>query len=120
MAAEPSATLRVVAIHESRPKRNGPTHGAATRPQTRPRTNAPRYPVPPTPDRRLLTLEGSAISKAPKSDAESDRNTTAIAATTHGLPSALPKPLPVSAEATPIGVNSATMPRTNVRDRSIP
>jgi hypothetical protein len=65
-------------------------------------------------------LEGSAISYAPNSDAESERKTKAIAATIHGLPSALPKPLPVSAEATPMGVKSATMPSTKVRDRRTP
>ncbi len=43
-----------------------------------------------------------------------------MAATTHGLPSALPNPLPVSADATPMGVKSATMPSTNVSDRSSP
>src|SRR5580704_13065728 len=120
MAALPSATSRVVAIQPRRPKRNGPTHGAATRPQTRPSRNAPRYPEPPTLDRRLLRLEGSASSNAPKRDVASARNTSAMAPTIHGLPSAEPKPLPVIAEATPIGANRHTMPSTNTSDSSAP
>ena len=43
-----------------------------------------------------------------------------MAPTTHGLPSAEPKPLPVIAEATPIGVKRHTMPSTKVSDRSAP
>src|ERR1700742_3484724 len=120
MAADPSAALRVVAIQPRRPKRNGPTQGAATRPQTRPSKNAPRYPAPPTLERRLLRLSGRAISKAPKSDAASARKTIAITATTHGFPSALPKPLPVIAEATPIGVKRQTMPATKTPESATP
>src|SRR5580693_4409357 len=120
MAADPITTFRVVAIHPSRPKRKGPTHGAATSPHMRPSTKAPRYPEPPALDRRLLSPAGSAISNAPKSEADSDRKTSAIPATTHGLPSMLPKPLPVSAETTPIGVKRATIPSTNVSESSIP
>src|SRR5580658_9579853 len=120
MAEDPKATLRVVAIQPRRPKRKGPTHGAATRPHTRPRSSAPRYPEPPTLERRLFKLWGSAISKAPKREAERARKTVAIPATTQPLPSALPNPLPVSAETRPIGVNRHTIPATKVRERSMP
>jgi hypothetical protein len=68
----------------------------------------------------LLRPDGSAISKAPKSEAESDRKTIAMPATTHGLPNALPNPLPVSADATPIGANRQTMPTTNVSESRSP
>src|ERR1019366_8927951 len=112
MAAEPSAALRVVAIQPSSPKRKGPTHGAATRPHTRPSKKAPRYPVPPTLESRLFRLAGRAISNAPKREVASEKKTMAMPATTHGLPSALPNPLPVIAEATPIGVKRHTMPAT--------
>ncbi len=76
--------------------------------------------MPPTLDSLWFKLAGSAISNAPKSDAASAVKTTAITVTTHGLPSAEPKPLPVIAETTPIGVNRATMPSTNVSDSSAP
>ena len=76
--------------------------------------------MPPTVERRLLRPCGRASSNAPKSEAESDTKTMAIPATIHGLPSAAPKPLPVMAEATPIGVKRQTMPSTKVSDRSIP
>src|SRR5258708_19766380 len=55
IAAEPSATLRVVAIHPRRPNKRGPTQGAATRPHTSPSKNAPRKPLPPTLERRVLS-----------------------------------------------------------------
>src|ERR1700722_10245250 len=120
MAAEPSATLRVVAIQPRRPKRKGPTHGAATRPHTRPSRNAPRYPAPPTPERRLLRLAGRASSQAPHRDAARVPKTSAMTPTTQGLPRAEPKPLPVMDDTTPMGVNRQTMPSTKVRDRSAP
>jgi hypothetical protein len=76
--------------------------------------------VPPTVERRLLRLAGSASSNAPNREAARARNTNAMTPTTQGLPSAEPKPLPVIAETTPIGVNRHTMPSTNVSDRRAP
>src|SRR5262249_61048473 len=65
----PIVTFFVVAIHAIMPVRNGPVHGAAMRPMTRPRTNAPRKPTPPTVERRLLRLQGRASSNRPHNQA---------------------------------------------------
>ena len=47
-------------------------------------------------------------------------NNAASAPTTHGLASALPNALPVSAETTPSGVKSAAIPNTNAVDKRAP
>src|SRR5882724_10793246 len=55
IVSAPTAKLFVLAIQRTMPVRNGPVHGAATSAMTRPRTNAPAYPPPPTVESLLLS-----------------------------------------------------------------
>ena len=102
------------------PVRNGPVQGAAMRPMTRPMTNAPLNPTPPTVESLLLRPDGSASSKAPNIDAASAVKRSARPSTTNAFESAEPISLPLSAETIPIGVKSAAMPSTNVAESAAP
>ncbi len=75
--------------------------------------------MPPTDERRCMTDSGSVRSKAPNMEADIARNTATSPTTTHWFASSEPKRPPVSAATTSIGVNSATMPRTKLVERSI-
>src|SRR5690348_12828529 len=68
-ALPPSSTLRVVPIQVSSERTKGPVQGAATKPPTRPSTNAPLGPRPPICASRFCSAGGRFISNAPNIDA---------------------------------------------------
>src|SRR5262245_30769108 len=59
------ATLPVVEINAGRPVRDGPVHGAAMSPPTKPIANAPPNPLPPTWLSLVCQLLGKLRSNAP-------------------------------------------------------
>src|ERR1017187_2297828 len=118
MTPVPSTNRCDAAIQMRIPPSTGPVHGAATSALTRPRTNAPGNPIPPTVARRLVTLDGRAISKAPNIDAESKRKTMETKPTTHLFERAEPKRAPESAAPTPRAVNMTAIPSTNTPERA--
>src|SRR5689334_19874048 len=108
----PPTTLRDVATNVSRPRRNGPVHGAAMRPPTMPIANAPRKPRPPTWLRRACHDIGRLSSNAPNIDAASAANSSTIGITTNGFARIVPNWPPTSAMMTPRLAYVTPMPMT--------
>src|SRR5882672_7154528 len=113
-SAPPPTALPVVDTKPRRPIKNGPVHGAAMSPPTRPIPNAPPKPLPPTWLSLAWSPDGSASSNAPNIDRASARKRAISGNTTHGLCSCEPKlvAFPTSAMVTPSVAYVRPMPPT--------
>src|SRR5690606_18561043 len=118
IAMDPSTKLWDCAIQANIPHRNGPVHGAAIGPHTRPSTKAPMYPAPPAVARRFFQLLGMSRSNAPNMLAANAKKSRLIPPTTQALERIEPNVFPVNAALTPRGTNIHTNPRTKAPERA--